>query len=196
MKKLMIMIFTLLCCLGTAFAQCNAGSISTPTQLQNLNQCLGDSYKNNNYFLANDIDLSGITWQPIGNSSNPFSGKLDGKGHKVFGFKINSPSADYVGLFGYVSSSAEIKNISVAINGTVRGKNYVGGLAGYNLGKISNSYVTGNVSGNEYVGLQGYRTKEQAIARLRFEKHNIQYCFKEQSAIDKYLRFASSEDVK
>jgi hypothetical protein len=42
----------------------------------------------------------------------------------------------------------------------------------------------------------GFRTKQEAIQRLRYEKPNAQYCFKNQSVIDKYLRFSSSEALR
>jgi len=35
---------------------------------------------------------------------------------------------------------------------------------------------------------------EEAIGRLKFNKPNLQYCFKSQSLIDKYLQFTGSED--
>jgi hypothetical protein len=170
-QNLSIIALALLCCLGfqTALAagECNASlfaggtddtgdsakpyEISTPAQLQNLNKCLGESY---HYVLTNNIDLSEIDWQPIGqNSSHPFSGKLDGKSYKVLGFKINKLLDEAVGLFGYVSSRAELNNIRVEIDGEVRGFDYVGGLVGKNWGKITNSYVTGKVSGKKNVGL-------------------------------------------
>jgi hypothetical protein len=60
------------------------------------------------------------------------------------------------------------------------------------IGGIANDNVFDTIE--EY--LQGYRTKEQAINRLRFEKPNIQYCFKEQFTIDKHLKFISSEEAK
>jgi len=64
---------------------------------------------------------------------------------------------------------------------------------GYDLiiGGIANDNVFDAIE--EY--LQGYRTKEQAINRIRFEKPNIQYTFKEQSIMDKYLPFVSSGEV-
>ena len=37
---------------------------------------------------------------------------------------------------------------------------------------------------------------EEAIGRLRYDKPNIQYCFKKQSLIDKYLHFLNSEEIK
>jgi len=37
---------------------------------------------------------------------------------------------------------------------------------------------------------------EEAIGRLRYDKPNIQYCFKKQSLIDEYLHFLNSEEIK
>lgn len=71
------------------------------------------------YVLANDIDMSGYSWTPIGKSlSSPFYGKLDGQGHKIINLNINisinsaslNSPAHAVGLFG-VCSGAVIKNI-------------------------------------------------------------------------------------
>jgi len=171
------LVFAILCSFGvqTSFAGCNATlfaggtgteadpyQISTPEQLQNLNKCLRIS--RNSYILNNDIDLSpylqgegndgGAGWKPIGTFQNGFNGKLNGNGHKVSGLWINRPKEGVVGLFGKVSK--EISNINVEIDyflgGGVRGSSTVGGLVGYNDGKISNSYVTGNVSGEYGVG--------------------------------------------
>jgi energy-converting hydrogenase Eha subunit F len=180
----------ILCLFGvhTSFAQCTASlfaggtgtetnpyQISNAQQLQNLNQCLGSNYQNNYYVLNGNIDLtpylqgagnnSGAGWQPIGsNNSNSFQGKFNGNGHKVFGLWIDRPSQSYIGLFGY-AYKAEIRNIGVEIDdskGEVRGGDFVGGLVGGGYGIIiSNSYATGNVTGNGdsygYVGgLAGY----------------------------------------
>jgi len=68
---------------------------------------------------------------------------------------------------------------------------YLGSTYQLIIGGIANDNVFDTIE--EY--LQGYRTKEQAIARLRFDKPNIQYCFKEQSVMDEYLRFVSGEEV-
>jgi hypothetical protein len=42
----------------------------------------------------------------------------------------------------------------------------------------------------------GYDDKEKAINRLRYAKPNLQYCFKSQDVIDKYLTFQRSEEVQ
>jgi hypothetical protein len=40
---------------------------------------------------------------------------------------------------------------------------------------------------------RGYIEKEEAINRLRYEKPNIQYCFRNQKVIEKYLKFTGAE---
>jgi hypothetical protein len=40
---------------------------------------------------------------------------------------------------------------------------------------------------------RGYIEKEETIKRLRYEKPNIQYCFRKQEIIDKYLKFTGAE---
>ncbi|MDR1827235.1 MAG: DUF3990 domain-containing protein [Methylobacteriaceae bacterium] len=43
---------------------------------------------------------------------------------------------------------------------------------------------------------KGELTSAQAIRRLRYNKPNFQYCFKNQVLINDYLHFAGAEDVK
>jgi hypothetical protein len=59
------------------------------------------------------------------------------------------------------------------------------------LGSVANDKVFDTIE--EYT--QGYRTKAEALGRLRYEKPNWQYCFKNQAVIDGYLRFISAEEV-
>jgi hypothetical protein len=188
----------------TSFAQCTASlfaggagtaanpyQISTAEQLQNLNQCLGETNQGNHYALNNDIDLTaylqgegnngGAGWAPIGNLvensddiSTFFSGKLDGKGHKVSGLWINRPETNNAGLFGFIIK-AEIKDIGVEIDnakGGIKGNRSVGGLAGIitmtnpadpAISTISGSYTTGNVTGKEGVGGLAGLNKAAAI---------------------------------
>lgn len=68
----------------------------------------GDNKAGVYYALANDIDLTGIDWNPIGanlSDSNGdtvvgFSGTLDGQGHVIRNISINSDTIQYAGLFG------------------------------------------------------------------------------------------------
>ncbi|MGJ0455719.1 YDG domain-containing protein [Aliarcobacter cryaerophilus] len=136
----------------------NPYKITNWTQLQNINNSnvVGSSY----YFsLLNNINSSttgymgnsGEGWNPIGNS---FNGNFDGLGNTISDLYINRPSQDYIGLFGH-TYYATIKNIGIK-DLDITGKDYVGALVGYNeYGAISNSYATGNVTGNYVGGLVG-----------------------------------------
>lgn len=77
-----------------------------------------DDYNNNIYKgktldvkITDDIDLSGIEWEPIGYDNNhPFEGVFDGQNHVISNMTITKPACDkeypnnqrYYGLFGYV----------------------------------------------------------------------------------------------
>lgn len=61
-----------------------------------------------------DLDLSNYTnWQPIGNSSAPFSGQFDGNGFIIKNLTISRPNELYQGLFGYISSTGVITNLTL-----------------------------------------------------------------------------------
>jgi hypothetical protein len=79
------------------------------------------------------------------------SGIFDGNGHKISNVVVNQPQSDYVGLFGYIGSGGQVKNLGVA-NISVNGYSHVGGLVGANSGTITSSYSAGSVSGYWLVG--------------------------------------------
>lgn len=70
------------------------------------------------FVLESDIDLMGAEWTPIGDSDYPFYGKIYGKGHKIFNFKITAASyiTRYYGFFGDFRGYAE----ALAISGTIK----------------------------------------------------------------------------
>jgi len=127
--------------------------ISTASDLQAMQEDLST-----NYIVVNDIDASGtVNWNngqgfnPIGDNDVRFTGSLDGKKYDISGLNIKRQSKNYVGLFGAIGGAGEVKNVGV-INVNMTGNNQVGSLAGINNGNISNSYSTGNVTGEEDVG--------------------------------------------
>jgi hypothetical protein len=109
--------------------------------------------------LMSDIDLSGFdgkdgrpVFNIIGtNYYNPFTGVFDGNDRIIRNADVNLPGSDYVGLFGYLGTGGQIKNLGVE-DISVFGRNCVGGLVGGNDGAISNCYSTGSVSGTYHVG--------------------------------------------
>ena len=69
-------------------------------------------------------------------------------------------------------------------------------------GKNTSEYdvVTGGVANDKVFDtiqlfLDGLIDKNESIKRLRYEKPNIQYCFRSQTVIDRYLIFESGEVV-
>ncbi|MBU0475420.1 MAG: T9SS type A sorting domain-containing protein [Bacteroidetes bacterium] len=101
---------------------------------------------------------------PIGDYLLEFKGHYNGNGHVIMNLKINRSSDDHVGFFGY-TDGAEISNVGV-ININNIGNRIVGGLVGFNHSStISNSFSTGNVSGDDYVGgLVGYNNTSSFIS--------------------------------
>lgn len=138
-----------------------------PTEIYNCQQLQDmDLNLSGKYSLMADIDClvdtqpggslynAGLGFEPIGDSLTPFSGTFSASGHKISNLYINRPEEDYVGLFGSLSDQAMINGLGL-IDVNMAGGSYVGGLAGYSLAEISESYSTGNVSGDGAGGLVG-----------------------------------------
>lgn len=108
-----------------------------------------------NYIIMQDIELT-QNWTRIGDSRNPFRGKLEGNNHKIIGLVIDSEEEDQ-GLFG-VTYDGKISNLNI-IDCNIKGKDNVGALIGLThyttQGKgtvIDNVKVTGTITGNNNVG--------------------------------------------
>ena len=114
--------------------------ITTAAQLQSVANNLGGDYA-----VANDLDLTGFGFAPLGGSSTPFAGVFEGLGHAIGNLTLNMPSASYVGLFGV--NAGTINDIHLSAE-SVTGGSYAGGLAGYNYGRIANSSVQGTIAGS------------------------------------------------
>jgi len=142
---------------------------------------------NGNYILGNDVNCSGVIFNPIGSSVAPFQGNLDGQGHSIKYLRITGGS--FSGLFAVInngqvtnlnimsaaitgpdSSSVGIlagsiegnsKISQVTVQGTVTGgkQSVVGGIAGSNsFGTIFQSSADVIVNGDFSGGLVGYNS--------------------------------------
>lgn len=109
------------------------------------------------YWLCNDIDLSGLDWNPI----QIFAGWLEGNHHHIRNLKVrrsmkdwNDSSASNLGLFKSIEG-ARIRNL-VLDDVDIQGVFNVGGLAG-NIGsymsELSNIKVTGKIKAISIAGL-------------------------------------------
>ena len=92
-------------------------------------------------------------WLPIEN----FRGIFEGNGYSISNLYING-NIEKTGFFATTNATSTIKNIAL-LGGLIHSSSsfvtYVGGLVGTNSGRITSSYVTGNVSGYSSGGLVG-----------------------------------------
>lgn len=107
------------------------------------------------------------SWTPIGTDADGmrFTGTFDGQNHTITGLYIDG-TADYVGLFGCIGKNSiatgTVKDVTLA-DSYVSGKDYVGGICGYNnggtlqgcrnTGKVSGNIEVGGVCGWNYIGI-------------------------------------------
>ena len=118
----MVAHFAPMFCGGTGTPE-NPYLICNAEQLDSIRYFLYDRF---HFQLNNDIDLTdylsagnpgynaGEGWEPIGNADTPFTGSLNGDGHKITGLWINR-TGDYIGLFGFIDG-AVIRNVGVIIS--------------------------------------------------------------------------------
>ncbi|MDP9942461.1 two-partner secretion domain-containing protein [Ectopseudomonas alcaliphila] len=119
-------------------------------------------------------------FKPVGSSSTPFTGSLDGQGHLIRDLRINRANESEVALIGQTAAGAQIHDLGM-VGGSVHGAFNAASLVGINYGGIlsnlhtnvtisstargagglvarnrdngiiRNSYATGDVSGAENV---------------------------------------------
>ena len=116
---------------------------------------------NVNYALGADLDLNGIAWTPIGDSSsNAFKGRFDGLGHTINNLTLNDTGGNgNQGLFGF-TVGAVIRDIGILNPNIISTGGYqVGALVGAfytqreGEDSIIDSYsASGSVSGAGSVG--------------------------------------------
>lgn len=122
------------------------GTINNPYEITNETQFNGiRDYPEASYKLVNDLDFSSFgKWTPIGNEKMPFTGSLDGQGHKIANLTLTNGER-LNGLFGTVviKDSQEIKDITfenITNNGTANEEQRIGliiaSLEGINNGRM------------------------------------------------------------
>ena len=127
---------------------------TTGLQAMNLNL-------NASYALGKDIDASntsvwngGAGFNPIGNSTTPFAGRLEGNYYTIDGLYINRGTSTGIGLFGWISGASFIRNLMLT-NPIVIGHTYVGSLIGRadSIGMLNNIAISqANIYGIDAVG--------------------------------------------
>ncbi|MCD7973267.1 MAG: T9SS type A sorting domain-containing protein [Candidatus Azobacteroides sp.] len=166
MKKLTFYLISVCLFLGmttgniyaTEFAGGDGTSPETAYEIADVEQLdlLRENNKGVYYKLIADIDLSEIdNWEPIGNTTVAFEGKINGNGYKFLNVKINRPDTDNVGLFGRTMGdigATVFENITIE-GADIKGKNLVGTLVGRaNAIVINCKAVNVKVEGESSVG--------------------------------------------
>ena len=136
----------------------------------------GDNLEGKTVTLADNIDMNGNTWVPIGKSGAPFAGTFEGAGYSVSNFVVKAEEC--AGLFGRVfkkGAAASINNVKVH-NATIEGSHWAGGVVAHIYGNVTNceadnvtivltpnavgsGYDNGDKAGGiaGYVGESGYK---------------------------------------
>jgi len=205
-KSIAILLALFLFLTGQAAGKYNGGTgepndpyrIATAEDLNDIGNHQEDW--NKHFVLVNDVNLAeytGIKFKIIGSNYNTsFNGVFDGNGKRIWNFAWNSIDTYCFGLFGYVGSDGQIKNLAMEnldVNavggwnvgglvgenrghitdccsiGSVVGSYFVGGLVGGNGGTMTNCYSISSVLGDQYVGgLAGYNAGDAG---------NINHCY-------------------
>ena len=148
----------------------NSGNAETfDTENAGVGNCHGYYFKQ-----TADIDLTGVTWEPIGYSgSYYFAGNYDGGGHSITNAvstgKVDPDGFATAGIFGWVAFGS-VENLHVKnANFVATGQNnysYVGGIAGVCYGSsikncsVENSSLESrrNINNNCAGSIVGYST--------------------------------------
>ncbi len=112
-------------------------------------QCYLDAWSVNKLVvLENDIDLSETDFEMV----PVFAGTFDGGGHTISGFR-NVGDGYVGGLFRYITPDGTVKNLN--LKGSVEGtgtKECIGGICGFNYGTIRRCSFNGTLNGRDTVG--------------------------------------------
>jgi len=106
------------------------------------------------YVLMADINANDTVDWNGGRGFKPLllTGLFYGNRYVISGMNINRPDENYVGLFGYIGSSGQVRDIGIE-NCQIIGREFVGKLAGLNNGgSVSGAYSMGSVAGGYYIG--------------------------------------------
>ena len=140
--------------------------IKTPEDFSEFcKNCRVDTWSvNKNVYLDNDIILKSAEY----NSVPTFGGHFYGNNYTISGYTMYE-ARSYTGLFCYTQKTAVIDSVVLKATVSSKGKQIVtGGLVGENHGEIRNCVFDGSVKGQNYVGgIAGYNELTGIIINCR-----------------------------
>lgn len=106
-----------------------------------------------NYVLTADIDMAGVEFAGFAVNNIPFSGNINGNGHKVKNLSVTFESGQNKGIFGQ-TSGGKISNIAFEqFTVNAQACNHVGFIGSANGTQFEKVALTGLVYGNDHVAL-------------------------------------------
>ena len=142
------------------------GSVENPYMIDSLSRLrIMSLYPSAHFVLTADIVLPEVSagnnnFTPLFSDEKPFLGTLDGAGHKITNLTVYNTETFYSGLFSVIGSTGSVKNLTLD-NASVSGTNYVGIVAGWSLGSITDCTVSGMVT---HIAANGYKVFVGGIA--------------------------------
>ncbi len=146
-----------------------SGTAEVPFKIQSPQQLNAIAHTSilwdKHFVLDADLDLADVMFEPIAGGASPgFTGVFDGAGHTIRNLTIrrDNQGAQYVGLFGKVGSTGQIRNLSIEDANVVSASlaSFVGVLAGASDGSVNGCRATGRIrcgnNSNSVGGLIGY----------------------------------------
>ena len=144
------------------------GSEQSPYQIRSCEdlQTMSNQDPSSYFQLQNDIDCTGIDFQPNDFGDASFTGSLDGQGYSIINLNVNQSYSD-AGLFRFVAD-ATIHDI-VFDGGSIQSYNNAGVIAGSALDTnifnvTSTASVISNDDGSYFGGLVGTATFSNGLA--------------------------------
>lgn len=154
----------------------------------------GTTFEGKTVTLADDIDLEGSEWIPIGKSTTSypgvtFKGVFDGNNKTISNFVATDTTENYAaaGLFG--TANNEIKNLTVK-GATITSSHYAGAICGYSSSgslkitdcKVIDCTIVSNPeeingawdNGDKVGGIIGYTAEGGTVSKCTVEKTTIQ----------------------
>ncbi len=152
--------------------------LSTTAQMCNMRELLVPN-KMTYFVLENDIDLSGIDWQPLNTSADNYANRiyLDGKNHVIRNLtpSISSPYSSFFGVFCGVCKNIGFEDVNISSTGNGAGVlgGYLGHMTYNGITRIENCYFTGRVSARSYAGGIGGNVGGNTVIRNCFSSVDV-----------------------
>ncbi len=117
------------------------------------------------YLLNADLDISAVSWIPMGNDNESiigFEGTFFGNAHTIR-IKIENAIYNYQGLFARIAEEGTVQSLHLTGSIHCATSRLVGGIAGENCGMIKNCWVSARVASDWHNSSSAYRAKVGGI---------------------------------